>query len=409
MNVSRLLFRYVHLVTPRMHKVRRASFFAAIESAMSGGPLSVTGLGRNINNRAREKHRIKRIDRLCSNTRFQGEVKSIYHELALLTLGQLSRPVIHIDWSDMDGRKDHFLIRASLAAKGRSLTLYEEIHPQIHPLGTKEKPHTHHAFMVELKQLLPEDTIPIIVSDAGFRIPWFKLIKCLGWDYVGRVRNRTHCQKLIDDFADDPTDGNWFPIKSLYQFAGYKVKDLGLYFLGEKGQLMTRMIVLRRHAKGRADKTLTGDRNRRSGLSRASAEREKEPWLLATSLDESEVSAKKVARIYATRMQIEESFRDLKSGLKMNDCGTRKIKRLEVLLIIAAITQYLLYWLGLAVKEAGAHLQYQSNSIKNRNILSCQFIGLRAYKDRNLRLHKKHWIAAQITLKQLTQNPNATY
>jgi hypothetical protein len=108
-------------------------------------------------------------------------------------------------------------------------------------------------------------------------------------------------------------------------------------------------------------------------------------------------------------MQIEESFRDLKSGLKMNDCGTRNIKRLEVLLIIAAMTQYLLYWLGLAVKEAGAHLQYQSNSIKNRNILSCQFIGLRAYKDRNLKLHKKHWIAAQITLKQLTENPNATY
>ena len=405
MNVTRFLSRYVELVTPRMHKVRRSSFLAAIESAMSRGPLSVTWLGRNINNGAREKHRIKRVDRLCSNGKFQHEIKSVYYHLCRLTVGRLKRPVIHIDWSDMDDRKDHFLIRASLAAEGRSLTLFEEIHP----LSTKEKPHVHYAFMVTLKGLLPDKTVPIIVTDAGFRIPWFKLVTSLNWDYVGRVRNRTHCQKLVDDFVDDPTDGDWFPIKALYQFARYKAKDLGSYFLGEKGQLMTRMIILRRRPKGRVDKTVTGDRKRRSKLSRASANREAEPWLLATSLAPQSISAKRVARIYATRMQIEESFRDLKTGLNMNSCGTRSLKRLDVLLIIAAMTQYLLYWLGLAVKEAGAHLQYQSNSIKTRNILSCQFIGLRAYKDRNLKLQKKHWVDALKTLKLMTENPNAKY
>jgi hypothetical protein len=42
-----------------MHKVRRLSLFAAIESTINGGVLSVTGLGRNIGNPADEKHRIK--------------------------------------------------------------------------------------------------------------------------------------------------------------------------------------------------------------------------------------------------------------------------------------------------------------------------------------------------------------
>jgi len=405
MNVPRFLSRSVARVTPTMHKIRRACFFAAIESAMSGGSLSVTGLGRNICNMAREKHRIKRVDRLCSNVKFHREIKSIYHRLAMQVIGQLHRPVIHIDWSDMDGRKDHFLLRASLAAQGRSLTLYEEIHP----LKTKEKPHIHHAFMVKLKGLLPKNIIPVIVTDAGFRIPWFQLVTSLGWDYVGRVRNRTHCQKLAEAFAADPTDGHWFPIKGLYQFARQKVKDLGLYWLGEKAQIMTRMVVLRRRPKGRMDKTATGERARRSRQSRNCAEREKEPWLLATSLWPRSTSPRKIAKIYATRMQIEESFRDLKSGLQMNACGTRNMKRLEVLLIIAAVTQYLLYWLGLAVKEAGKHWQYQVNSIKTRNVLSCQFIGLRAYRDKSLKLNKKHWQAALNTLKSLTENPNAIH
>lgn len=405
MNVTRVLATFLVRVTPTMHKVRRACFFAAIESAMNGGSLSVTGLGRNISNMAREKHRIKRIDRLCSNVKFHREISAIYRRLSGLTMGRLRRPVIHIDWSDMDDRKDHFLLRASLAAAGRSLTLYEEIHS----LKTKEKPHTHRTFMSALKRLLPESAVPIIVTDAGFRIPWFQLVTSLGWDYVGRVRNRTHCQKLTEEFEADPTDGIWLPIKALYQFATQKAKDLGPYLLGEKTQIMVRMVVLRRRSKGRMDKTVTGERARRSKQSRASAEREKEPWLLATSLCPQSTSPRKIARIYATRMQIEESFRDLKSGLKMNSCGTRKSERLEVLLIIAAVTQYLLYWLGLAVKQAGKHWQYQVNSIRTRNILSNQFIGLRAYRDKQLKLQKKHWQAALNTLKSLTENPKANY
>jgi len=405
MNVPRFLSRSVARVTPAMHKVRRACFFAAIESAMNGGVLSVTGLGRNISNMALEKHRIKRVDRLCGNVKFQREINSIYCRLAALVVGRLRRPVIHIDWSDMDDRKAHFLLRASLAAQGRSLTLYEEIHP----LKTKEKPYVHRAFMIRLQGLLPENCQPVIVTDAGFRIPWFQLVTSLGWDYVGRVRNRTHCQKLTKEFEADPTDGHWFPIKGLYQFASQKTKNLGLYWLGEKAQMITRMVVLRRRPKGRMDKTVTGERARRSRQSRSCAAREAEPWLLATSLCSQTTSPRKIARIYATRMQIEESFRDLKSGLQMNACGTRNMKRLAVLLIIAAVTQYLLYWLGLAVKEAGKHWRYQVNSTKTRNVLSNQFIGLRAYKDKNLKLNKKHWQTALKTLKLIMENPNAKY
>jgi hypothetical protein len=102
---------------------------------------------------------------------------------------------------------------------------------------------------------------------------------------------------------------------------------------------------------------------------------------------------KKHHKIYATRMQIQESLRDLKTGLKMNSCGPRNFPRLQVLLLIALVAQYLLFLLGLGVKAAGKNRCYQANAIKNRNVLSNQFIGLRASKDKQLKLLKKHWKA----------------
>ncbi|MDP5148351.1 IS4 family transposase [Shewanella sp. ULN5] len=397
MNAKHVLSKCLSLVTPLMHKTRRQSLFSSIESSMNGASLSITGLGREIESKAMEKHKIKRVDRLCSNTYLHRDIEFIYTRMTYLLVGTMQQPIIHIDWSDLDDRKQHFLIRASLAAQGRSLTLYEEIHP----LNKKEKPRTHLLFLTKLKAMLPNGCKPIIVTDAGFRIPWFKQVLSLGWDYVGRFRNRTHCRKSSVD--------QWYPVKKLYAQARSIAKNLGVYLLGEQTSFSSRLVIFKRDPKGRKDRTATGDKSRRSKQSRTSAEREKEPWLLATSICNSNFKAKRIVKIYATRMQIEESFRDVKTGLKMNDSGTRVVSRLSVLLLIACLSQFVLYLLGLAVKAAGKHWQYQANSIKHRNVLSNQFIGLRAYKDRNLKLLKLHWQVAIKTLQGLVREPQACY
>ena len=397
MNAKQVLSKCLSLVTPLMHRTRRQSLFSSIESSMNGASLSITGLGREIESKAMEKHKIKRVDRLCSNTYLHRDIEFIYTRMTYLLVGTMQQPIIHIDWSDLDDRKQHFLIRASLAAQGRSLTLYEEIHP----LNKKEKPRTHLLFLTKLKAMLPNGCKPIIVTDAGFRIPWFKQVLSLGWDYVGRFRNRTHCRKS--------SVHQWYPVKKLYAQASSIAKNLGVYLLGEQTSFSSRLVIFKRDPKGRKDRTATGDKSRRSKQSRTSAEREKEPWLLATSLCNSNFKAKRIVKIYATRMQIEESFRDVKTGLKMNDSGTRVVSRLSVLLLIACLSQFVLYLLGLAVKAAGKHWQYQANSIKHRNVLSNQFIGLRAYKDRNLKLLKLHWQVAIKTLQGLVREPQACY
>lgn len=249
--------------------------------------------------------------------------------------------------------------------------------------------------------MLPHDCKPIIVTDAGFRIPWFKQILSLNWDYVGRFRNRTHCKKRPED--------EWLPAKSLYFQATARAKNLGVYFLGEQVSFKSRLVIFKRNAKGRKDKTAMGDKARKSKQSRASAEREKEPWLLATSLCSTSDNAKSIVKIYATRMQIEESFRDVKTGLKMNDSGSRVLHKISVLLLIACLSQFMLYLLGLTVKAANKHRQYQANSIKHRNVLSNQFIGLRAYKDSHLKLLKSHWRAGVKILQDLIKAPQASY
>jgi hypothetical protein len=71
---------------------------------------------------------------------------------------QNKQPIIHVDWSNMDTRKQHILIRASIATQGGSLTLYEEIHP----LNLKEKPKTYRLFMQKLKVMLSQNVIPLL-------------------------------------------------------------------------------------------------------------------------------------------------------------------------------------------------------------------------------------------------------
>ena len=394
MRVNTILNTFLHDVTPTMHKTRRASLNAALTSLLSGSQLSVTSLGRNIESKTTEKHQIKRSMRLCSNPHLYHEIDAIYSSVAMRLIGQQKQPIILVDWSDLDPRKQHFLLRASIAVDGRSLTLLEKIYT----VEYKDKPNVHKVFMESLKAILPDNVKPIIVSDAGFRVPWFELIEALGWDYVGRVRNKTMCKHIAAD--------KWLLTRELYKAATTKAKPLGHYMMRRKDSFETALVVYKQRAKGRKKLTATGERSRANSNSRANAEREKEPWLLATSLPiNTTKEVNKIVKLYRARMQIEESFRDLKTGLDFNASQTRTLKYLAVLLLIAMLAQYVLFLLGIAIKLNGQHLGYQANSIKNSAVLSYQYIGLRAFRNKYLHIKKREWEAAHQQIQLLMQTP----
>lgn len=95
-----------------------------------------------------------------------------------------------VDWSNADDKKRHFILRASLALEGRPLTLLQEVKA----VEDYNCPHVHQAFLLRLKASLPADCKPTIVTDAGFKVPWLKQIRKLGWHYIARVRGNQTLQ-----------------------------------------------------------------------------------------------------------------------------------------------------------------------------------------------------------------------
>lgn len=121
-----------------MHSTRRDALTAVVLAAIEERRLSVTGLGRAIDSDAKEKHCIKRSDRLIGNKYLYHEFGDVYQSFCQMMIGAVKRTVILVGWSDLDPYKRHFLLCASVVIDGRSLSLYEEVHS----LKTKEKKNT---------------------------------------------------------------------------------------------------------------------------------------------------------------------------------------------------------------------------------------------------------------------------
>ncbi|WP_126456857.1 hypothetical protein [Sulfuriflexus mobilis] len=147
----------------------------------------------------------------------------LYQALAQRLIGKQRQPVILVDWSDLSaGRKFH-LLRASLPVGGRALTLYEETHHQQY----EGNPQVHARFLLALKTILPDDCCPVIVTDAGYRVPRFKAVQALGWDFVGRIgghtmispQSKAECirvEPILDTATTRP------------RYLGYRVLDKGI-------------------------------------------------------------------------------------------------------------------------------------------------------------------------------------
>lgn len=371
MQAKKVLHKLLMNTCPTMHKIRRQSLETNVLAALMGQCLTVTGLGRAIQSEAKPKHCIKRADRLLSNTHLQSEYLSIYSAITAQLIGHKQRPVILIDWSDMDGCKRHFLLRASVPVEGRAHTLYEEIHTH----KTKEKPAIHHQFLGRLHDMLPKTCRPIIVTDAGFRTPWFRMVESYGWDWVGRIRHRHHIAL--------PDTDNWFAAKHIYKQATSTAKYLGHYQLTKRQPIDCQLVLYKAKPKGRIRKNRFGERTRAAHSLKQSV-KEQEPWLLATSLCAQSCLAKKAVKLYALRMQIEESFRDMKSerfGLGLNRHLIYRASRLQMMILIATLALMVLWLFGKATENKGQHRDYQANSIKETRVLSLIYLGLMVIND----------------------------
>jgi len=360
MHALTILHRILSTGIPEIHAKRLTSLLAAVEAVVTGSRLTLSDLGRGLFGKTTVKHNIKRIDRLLGNSLLHSEVPRLYEALARQWLKGITLPLIVIDWSDLTPDRRWQLLRASVAIEGRSITLYEEVHPQ----SRATSPRVHEVFLAQLATMLPTGCIPILITDAGFRSVWFKLINRMGWYWIGRIRNR--------DMVSPADDGLWVGCKTLYAKATAKAQSLGQYNYVRNHPLPCRLVLIKRTSPKRHKKSRLG-KLVRSSRSLKNARAQREPWLLAVCLGLAHLSAAAVVAVYAQRMQIEEAFRDLKSarfGLGFSQARCTQKYRLSVLLLVACLASFVLRLIGEVGKAKQLDFQFQSNTRRTRPVLS---------------------------------------
>ena len=334
-----------------LHATLAEAVKAAVCGALRGGRLSLSQLARSVESATAMRHRVKRIDRLLGNDSLHGARADIYREVAAQWLIGIDQVLVVVDWSDATTDQRWHLLRASVAVEGRSVTLYEEIHPQ-RKYGDRE---VHRRFLARLAKLLPVGCRPIIMTDAGFHSTWFDLVTQRHWQWVGRIRG-----KDMVSIAGSP----WQRCTEVYPEATSCAQTFADAYYVRSHPTACRLVLVKREAKGRTRRTRTG-KHSRSHASIKAARSAREPWLLACSQGLAHLSSEAIVSLYAQRMRIEQSFRDLKNermGLGLSATRSRSGKRLEILLLIGHLAGWLMRLIGECAQQCQMQLQFQSVS-----------------------------------------------
>lgn len=350
-----------------VHRGRVRTVLAVAEALVSEKRLGLTALGRAlaVQGGGREKHGIKRVDRLLGNRHLWEELRCYFRALAHTVLGDRERCIILVDWTQLTG--DLYALVASVPMEGRSAPIYHEVHPK-KLVGNR---FVQHRFLDRLAELVPEDRTVVVVTDAGFHAPWFEKVRQLGWQFLGRLSASIRVRR--------PRQKRWRRADSLWRQARYRPVDLGDHVVSKRRTLDCRLLLFKHRLKGR-----TGHRGRnRRGIHPAAdsykkcQRRYRSPWLLTTSFDG---PALEVVHLYSLRMQCEESFRDYKShrfGFSFEDLRTHSPERASVLLLIAALAHLLITTVGRVAENAGLSRHFQANTVRSRRVLSHFTLGLR--------------------------------
>jgi hypothetical protein len=365
MRVEGMVRQLVGGCSPVVHVSRLAAVVKVVEGIIRADRLLPATIGRNLSGRANPKHGIKCVDRLLGNPHMVTDRRAIFQALAERLLHGGPRPVILVDWTQSGGT--HEALVAAVPIGGRALPIYLEVHP-LKKLGNAA---VERNFLTALKAVLPPECQAVVISDAGFKGPFFQAVRGLGWDFLGRVRGTA---KAIT------SDGSTIAKEEFYARASTTPIDLGLHGLFVQQKISCRLVLVRKRRKpGRKPpppKCKEERDFRQSAL---------DPWLLATSLSDGDASF--VVALYAKRMQIEETFRDAKShrfGWSLGDVRLSTHQRVAVLLVLAALALVVVTLIGMGAERRGTHRAYQANTRERRVLsffaLACAIISRRGVK-----------------------------
>lgn len=354
MHAESIVARFIESTLSAIHGARRRGYAQVVWAAMTGHPLSLSRLARGVSQRrSRLKAGIKRVDRLIGSARVDGEVEVVAEALLGQVCRWLSPLVIVVDWSAAAPGGTFVELRAAVVwlGMGRGITLYQRVYPTAKQGNAKVE----RALLKALRRWVPRTTRVIVISDAGFRTPWFRAVEAQGWGWIGRVRNGNHVRH---------GDGLWQNAQAWGQCATPQATRQEDCELTRTQRLQCDLVRVRRVRTARRSYGRPGHRSARKAAAEARASA-REPWVLAHASALRDLRADEIVALYARRMQIEENFRDGKSlpfGMGAEIGRSRSALRLQALLLIATLSTFLLWHLGQLAEAEGLHRRYKATT-----------------------------------------------
>ena len=350
-----------------MHAKRRAALWRVVDGLLRGQELWLSELGRSLPGACSIKHRIKAVDRFLGSATMQTAIPKVYAALASFLLCSTKQPVLLVDWTAAES--GFFVLSAKIAFSGRALSILSRAYPE----KKKANPDVERAFLGELRKIIPSRCRPVLVTDAGFLFKWIDSVRAQGWDYVARARLKSMIMNV---------GGCCMPLREVYELAKGTPRDLGTALVG-KGNPRAHRVVLSAKPKLKGRKNLgRKGQPRRNGVALICSDAAREPLLLLTSLSD---MPSVVVDIYRTRMQIEQTFRDLKShryGWSLRHIRTAHAHRIDLMLLIGAIAAIVMHVIGGTIRGSSLERGLQANTERRRNVFSTFYLGKLALMQR---------------------------
>jgi hypothetical protein len=360
-----LLEIHLYDTCSEIHTGRLNSLLEVASALHKSSDLSLTAMGRKLSGKSDIKHKIKKIDRLEGNKHLYEEFEYLYKGLSDYVFTYISHdtqtPIV-VDLCYMKDNREIQMLSAEVATKGRSVPLYREV------FNKGELKDRAEGFLSSLSNCIPSDRDVLIIMDAGFGEDWFKAIENNGWYWLSRIRQGKKV-KLSDSH-------DWTSIKDLIPQIGVRAKNHPNAYIMIKHNRLCRLVTKKNPHKNVKANNVRQPRNYHAGNGdyQRSA---KEPWILATNLP-ANIETTKVINYYKKRMQIEESFRDVKShqfGLSARYARTKNIYRWGVKMLLAAIVQIACWIVGIVGHSQGFQRRFQANTVRDKKVFSYFYLG----------------------------------
>jgi hypothetical protein len=334
---------------------------------LRGGTVSLSAVALHLGHGIAFRHRLKSVDRLLGNPALHRMRTELYRRLAQHWLKDVRHWPIVVDRSDMTVDRRWQLLRGSVVVEGRSIALYEEVHPR-KKLGN---PKVQRAFLERLASFIPPGAQAIATTDAGFHAPRFEPIEERGWYFLGRIRGKNRLQ-----FGENVP---WIPARDFYRRAGTEACDLGAGLYVRSNPVAVRAVLAKRPPKGRHALNIYG-RKRKGYTGTECARAAREPWLPVSSRGLTHPTAATLVGLYAQRMRIERSFRDTENarvGLGLETARSRSAPRFEMSLPLAHLASFVQRSVGESAKAQQLELQFTARRRAGRREISVPALGRR--------------------------------